>query len=168
MPYDSLTDANFEPINVDGNGNFIFTGALLAIRRSIVGLHNKVFPVYVMNPYTNDILYSGAFSVTKANAVVYTASATRRTWITGFHLAMSSNVTADNVGTSFIGTPRTAGAQLNFATLYKNTLTAIQQAIGETFLNPVEIKQGSDLKLDNAFTVGASNVQLTVYGFVTD
>jgi hypothetical protein len=44
-----LTSAEFEPINVDTQGNFTFSTALQKLRRAILGIHNKIFPVYVMN-----------------------------------------------------------------------------------------------------------------------
>jgi hypothetical protein len=49
MVLSDLTSADFEPVDQDSNGNFSFTTALLKLRRSILGLHNKVFPVYIMN-----------------------------------------------------------------------------------------------------------------------
>jgi len=52
---DTLQEADFEPIAVDGNGRFSFSSALQKLRRSIVGLHNKIFPVYVANDVANPV-----------------------------------------------------------------------------------------------------------------
>ena len=52
---ESLTDANFEPVDIDAFGKFSFSNVLIKLRRSLVGMHNKIFPVFIMNDDQNPV-----------------------------------------------------------------------------------------------------------------
>ena len=54
----NLTDGDFEPIDQDSIGKFSFTSCLLKLRRAIIGMHNKIFPVFIMNDNSNPVLTS--------------------------------------------------------------------------------------------------------------
>lgn len=53
MVEETLTSADFESVNVDSYGRFTFSNALANLRRSMKGLHNKIFPVFVLNDEAN-------------------------------------------------------------------------------------------------------------------
>ena len=55
MAEESLQSANFEKIDIDSNGKYVFTNALERLRRYIIGIHNKIFPVFVMNDASNPV-----------------------------------------------------------------------------------------------------------------
>lgn len=164
----SLTDAEFVPVNVDANGNFIFTAALDKLRRMIFGIHNKIFPVYVMNPPLNGPLLGNTVSATATNSVLATVSTTKRTFITAASLTNASNVTADNTSILLYVAPILAANNRVICALQKVTLTAFAGSNTVQFIPPLELKKGSDLSFTNAFTVGASQTTVILLGYETD
>lgn len=53
---DTLNEADFQKIDLDSSGNFSFSNALSLLKRSIVGIHNKIFPMFVMNDVSNPVV----------------------------------------------------------------------------------------------------------------
>lgn len=80
---DTLQQANFEPIDLDSSGKFSFTNCLIKLRRSIVGLHNKIFPVFIMNDVANPVNVSIGIANHTPNVFLVGASCSNATITVG-------------------------------------------------------------------------------------
>jgi hypothetical protein len=53
MVEDTLTSADFQAVDIGGDGKFTFTNCLRDLRRSLKGVSNKIIPVVVLNDIDN-------------------------------------------------------------------------------------------------------------------
>jgi hypothetical protein len=84
---EDLTSAEFEPVTVDGVNNFIFSGAIQKLRRSIKGLHNKIFPIYVSGTMKRRIHVLSS-NPTAINPITMGSVPSGKRWVvTGFNLS---------------------------------------------------------------------------------
>jgi hypothetical protein len=165
---DSLTSANFEPVTVEPSGTFIFQSALDKLRRSIVGLHNKIFPVYVMDTNIRPIkVFRCHFTTAVQTQQLTIVSAQYSYFIVGYAFYNSaaiasafsiydaiSGTTPGNPGAGNSGTPPT----------YDMIRVQIAAVVGDkdtvTFINPLSVASG--IRIDNLGGAGA-DIDVTVY-----
>lgn len=177
---ETLQEADFEKVDTDAYGKFTFTNALVKLRRSIKGLHNKIAPVFVMNDVANPVnvfslqnpnsrngvLVQANYTSTQTTTTAFTTSATLRTFVTGYSISWQSNVTADNVTYKVLCTPAITGAA-NTPLIWeeKLSLTATDRTKAINFSDPIELKAATTLLLSNIFTVGAATANMIIYGY---
>jgi len=127
-------------------------------------LAEKVIPTMEVNPkllrYVN---IAGLFSrTTSANAVAfYTVPAGKKLILTHLHFQNMSNVTADN--TDMYITATIDGVAKVLIEKVKITLTATDFIVSTPISPAIELNPGSELKISNIFTAGAS---VSSYGFL--
>lgn len=169
---DTLQQANFEKVELDSRGEFSFKQALNKLKRSMVGIHNKIFPVYIMGSVVdkNGVLETHQVTTTSTNLTFYTTSATKRTFLTGYHISATWSSLA-NTATSFISIVpllSPAGGTFDIGHIVKQPLIGTQFFDGEMFDPAIELAPNSIVTLTNAFSAGASTYVVTLYGYESD
>lgn len=129
---------------------------------------DKIILTYSLNKIKNGILSANSRSTTTgAGVTFFTASTTKRTFMTGILIAVSADVTADN--TTITITAQTAdGATKTVGGMIKQTTTAYSDKLYLSFDEPIELLKGGLVRFINAFTVGASSSLYNLYGFELD
>lgn len=163
---ENLQSANFEPIEVDDRGNFTFYSALAKLRRSIKGIHNKVFPVYVMNNNPNSILSSNTITTISATHTLYTVPIGKRAFVTGIYISYVADVACTNAG---VVVKLTAKGLANKTTVPLRRIASVAEhdKIYVPFSPPIELEIGSTQLGDVAFGAGAMNCAMIIFGYET-
>ena len=168
MVQDSLSEATFEPIDVASTGDLIFINTLVKLRRSFAGMHNKIFPVYVLNPYVKNKVLASAGASATGNTTIYTTSATKRTFVTGFLFSHSASATCDDVG-GFINYSCVENPSINSSVgITKMPLTASDKSVFIPFNEASEITKNTPIFISQNITVGTATSYLVIFGYEKD
>jgi hypothetical protein len=149
MVISSLQEADFEPVSISTKGRYDFIATLVKLRRSILGLHNKVFPVYVMNEYV--VKYAYNVAVGANTNTIYTVPRGKKAKILSINMSMNVSTTA---GLATSNTNIFANGTTNTAIMELNCLGIAAAGMGgvtNTMVLPYE--QGIDIQFGDSVTV---------------
>lgn len=120
------------------------------------GIPNAI-PVLNANPkdYRVAKVLASSNPVTTGAVTVYTASATKDTYISGVILSSVKNATADNASTKISLTGVVDAQTVDLASIALLTLTAQSESIVYSFYPAIKIDKGSVISLSGTFTLGA-------------
>lgn len=137
----------------------------LAIDKVPSELAEKVVPTLETNPNllkTCEIIRHATKTIT-GSQIIYTCDTSRQFYLTGIHLAMTTDAANDGTGVQI--TFNTEGGGARYFHLLKTTLVASTQAVSMNFSRPIKIDKGTNLILNTAFTVGTGTMAGTILGY---
>lgn len=150
----------------------LINAAKIQTSRDIVPnqLAEKVIPVMEVNPKllrrTN--IMKASTKTTTGTQTVYTAPTDKDFYLTDLQLAWSKDVANDGISAFWVITIDGDSATTNILRLYGQTLTANQIVETISFSNPIKIARGSTLSISHSFTVGASSIAGSLFGYTID
>jgi len=130
---------------------------------------DTILPVIDVNPRktsSSKVIFNYISTTLENGTTVYTVPTGYRLFITGATLSASADVTA-NQNTIF-GTLVSKDGSLNFIGLKKMSSTVFQESIFQNFSFPIRLESGDVIKVSNNFSVGASGLFFSVFGYLEE
>lgn len=171
MAEETLAEANFEPINFDPAGNLQFETCLSKLRRSFVGMHNKVFPVYILGTSVRwtSCLGNGLAAGINGTVALLTTDANRKTFLTNIKYSWSANAasTGPDIRVEIVQAS-SGGGTVSVARTYREGSVSEHGLMSLDLQYPIELKKGSVINLIAANAAGTLNIAWELYGYVLD
>lgn len=117
----------------------------------------KIVPVLDVKPRYDIKGVSGVRSTTGATTML-TVPTTNRTFLHGAMMSYTANATCDNISVFLTITNVLGNSQVILIAL-KQTTTAESKTLMRDFTVPIELKKGSSVTIETAFTAGACNIR---------
>lgn len=125
-------------------------------------LASKVVPVLISNPIRFPLIKNVVIS-DASSGNVFTSSTKKRTFITGYQLAVTKDVNATSIMTSIKIQPKFSGSALTLVALTYEPLTVGNLNSALMFPYPLELTKGSSPRIENSTAVGSIDVSATLF-----
>lgn len=132
-------------------------------------LADKVVPTMEVNPKffrrTNIIKRAAATNATAAT--IYTTPADKEFFLTGASLSVIKDATSTSTST-YIQSTDSNGMTFEILDIPSITLTPQSETISVTLANPILLKKGQSITVNNSTNVANINTQAVIYGYLVD
>lgn len=139
-------------------------GGLFGVQSIKPALENGVKPVLIINPKTF-VSVNRAFDIirttTSNNAAMFTMPTNVEVYLTGICVISNSDATADNTEVSIDVVMHSDASRYDIINITKTTTTALHTVVTREFTTPIRLQAGSTIRLNNVFTVGASETGIS-------
>lgn len=131
-------------------------------------LLSNVQPVIDMTPrFHRTLLSKNASRSTTGSSTIYTAPAKKRVYICGAQISASADATSDCTE-FYIAVQQGGVAAVRILSLMKLTTTAFSDSLSVSFPFPIEIDEGTNITLNQSFTVGTNTCRCIAYIYEVD